>query len=98
MNEIMAEIVQLGLQDTKAINLRAAASSSPYLTSPFCHRQAAACAGAPAQLPALLCLPHIFIFFKPDGTKTEGTLCCFHKSFVQFKGRNNVVNLLIGVF
>lgn len=35
MNEVMAEVAQLGSQETKAINLRSAVSSrcSPYLTS-----------------------------------------------------------------
>lgn len=69
MNEIMAEIVQLGLQDTKAINLRAAASSKslPYLT--FVLETGSSLCRSLAQLPVLQCFPHIFIFFKHNVTK-----------------------------
>lgn len=75
MNEVMAEIAQLSSQETKAINLRAAASSqtSPYLTSLKTRDRQQSVLEQP-QLPALLCFLHSL---QPAGIKTgQGTFYC----------------------
>lgn len=57
MNEVMAEVVQLSSWKTKAINLRAAASSR---ASPLCKDTE----------DELLCLPHTSIVFTTCWVKT----------------------------